>query len=114
MNKLILTAAIAAATVMPSIASAQSAMGHSAMAPATVVCQATKSGETSNATMGSSKLTCHTIDMDKVMAAQKSLMSMMPKTMTDEQMKHMKADQAVLNNAFMLPAIPGGLDHPDR
>jgi hypothetical protein len=108
-NKLILTAAIAAATIVPGIASAQPAM-----APATMVCQATKSGETSNAVMGTTKLTCHAIDMDKVMAAQKSMMSMMPKTMTDAQTKQMKADQAVFNSAFMLPVVPGGLGQPDR
>jgi len=84
------------------------------MAPATQVCQATKGSEVSNATMGTTKLTCHTVDMDKVMAAQKSMMSMMPKTLTDAQMKQMKADQAIFNTAFMLPVVPGGLGQPDR
>jgi hypothetical protein len=112
-NKLILTAAIAAATIVPAIVSPQAATAM-AMAPATMVCQATKAGETSNAVMGTTKLTCHTVDMEKVMAAEKSMMSMMPKTMTDAQMKQMKADQAVFNSAFMLPAVPGGLGQPDR
>ena len=47
----------------------------------------------SNATMGSTKLACKPIDVVKVRAAQKSMMGMMPRTLTDAQMKQMKADK---------------------
>jgi hypothetical protein len=94
---------------MPAIASAQSAP-----APAPLVCHAAGATETSNAAMGSAKLVCKPVDMVKVMAAQKSLMSMMPKTMTDAQMQQVQAAQATINSEFNLPAVPGGTTQPDR
>jgi hypothetical protein len=106
-NKFILTAAVAAAIGMPAVAGAQTAA-------APYVCHAPSASETSNATMGSTKLYCKAVDMAQVMKAEKSLMSMMPKTMTDAQSKQMKADQDTISTAFMLPKIPGGGGQSDR
>jgi hypothetical protein len=109
MKRLILTAAIVAAVGAPSIALAQTSTDVGAM-----VCRAAKPLETSNALMGTTKLACRPIDMAKVQAAQKSMMGMMPKTLTDAQMKEMKADQDTFNLEFQLPVIPGGGTPPDR
>jgi outer membrane lipoprotein SlyB len=104
MKKLILTAAAVAAIILPSIASAQSA--------APDVCRAAKAGETSNATMGSTQLVCRPVDMAKVMAAEKTLMSMMSTKMAAGQMKKMHAAQATMSNELMLPIIPGTNGNP--
>ena len=108
MNKLILTAAIAAAIVTPSIALAQTADAGP------MLCHTAKSSETSNAAMGTTKLVCRAIDVAKVRAAEKSMMSMMPKTMTDAQTKAMKSDQATFDLEFGLPMILGGGTQSDR
>jgi hypothetical protein len=107
MNKFILAAAAAAMLAMPAIALAQTA-------PAPLVCHTAGATETSNAAMGSTKLVCRPVDMAKVMAAEKSLMSMMPKTMTDTQMQQMQAAQATINSEFNLPTVPGGTTQSDR
>ena len=109
MNKLILTAAIAAAIALPTIASAQTSTDAGAM-----VCHPAKASEMSNAAMGSTKLACKAIDVAKVRAAEKSMMGMMPKTFTDAQMKQMKADQATFDLEFELPMILGGGTQSDR
>jgi hypothetical protein len=106
-NKFIFSAAIVAAVAVPAIANAQTATGP-------MVCHTAAASETANAAMGSTKLVCRAVDVAKVMAAQKSLMSMMPKTMTAAQMKQMQADQDVFNLEFNLPKIPGGGSQPDR
>lgn len=109
MNRLILTAAVVAAIAAPSTAFAQTSTDPGAM-----VCRTAKASETSNATMGTTKLACRPIDVAKVRAAQKSMMGMMPKTLTDAQMKEMKADQDTFDLEFQLPTILGGGTQPDR
>jgi hypothetical protein len=99
MKKFILAAAAVAAIALPAIASAQST--------APDVCRAAKAGETSNATMGSTQLVCRPVDMAKVMAAEKTLMSMMPAKMTAGQMTKMHAAQSAMSHELMLPMIPG-------
>jgi len=100
-KRLILTAAIAFAIGLPSIAVAQTS--------GPMVCRAAKSGETANATMGTSQLVCHPVDMAKVQAAEKTLMSMMmPKSsMTSGQMSHMKSAELTINQELGIPMIPG-------
>lgn len=101
MKHLVLSAALVAAVAVPSIASAQT------MAPAPQICRAAKSGETANATMGSTQLVCHAVNVARVMAAEKTLMGMMQTKMTADQMKKMHAAQMTMSTELMLPVIPG-------
>jgi hypothetical protein len=107
MKTFVLAAAAAAIVALPAIAIAQTA-------PAPLVCHTASATETSNAAMGSTKLVCRPVDMAKVMAAEKSLMGMMPKTMTDAQMQQMQAAQDTINSEFNLPKVPGGTTQSDR
>ena len=109
MKNLILAAAIVAIG-MPIAASAQAMPAASGP----VVCRTAKAGETSNATMGTTQLLCHKVDLAKVMAAQKALMSMMPKGMTAAQMKSMAAASTAMNQELMLPVIPGTNGNPNN
>ena len=111
MNKLILTAAIVASIGAPAIAIAQSMPAPPAGA---VVCRPAKSGETPNATMGSSNLICRKVDVAKVMAAEKKLMSMMKPNMTADEMKQMHAATMAMNSELMLPEIPGTNGNPNN
>jgi len=106
MKRFVLTVAVLAAIALPSFASAQTS--------APEICRAAKAGETANATMGSSQLVCHPVDMSKVMAAEKTLMSMMATNMTSAQMKKMHAAQMTMSNELMLPMIPGTNGNPSN
>lgn len=107
MKRLVLTAAIAAAVGLPALALAQTA-------PAPMICMAAKAGETANAMMGSSQMVCHPVDVAKVQAATKTLTSMMDtKMMTSDQMSHMKAAEASINEILHFPAIPGVSSNPN-
>jgi hypothetical protein len=111
MKRLILTAAVIAAIALPSFASAQTSAPDS--------CRAAKAGDTANATMGSTQLVCHPVNMAKVMAAEKTLMSMMPSNMSAGQMKKMHAAQMTMSNELMLPDtysqfIPGTNGNPNN
>lgn len=108
MKNLILTAALAAMTALPSIAGAQTSA-------APMVCMSPKAGETANATMGASQLVCHQVDVAKVQAATKTLMSMMDtKMLSAEQMQHMKAAQATINQSLHFAAVPGTNGNPNN
>jgi hypothetical protein len=111
-SKLILTAAIIASVGFPTIALAQSMMP--AASAGSVVCRPAKGGETPNAMMGTSGLTCHKVDVAKVMAAEKTLMGMMKPNMTPTEMSHMHAASMSMNNELMLPAIPGTNGNPNN
>jgi hypothetical protein len=104
MNKLILTGLIIASIGLPAIAQAQTLPAVPAGA---VVCRPVKSGETPNATMGTTSLLCRKVNVAKVMAAEKKLMSMMKPNMTSAETKQMKAASSSMNNELMLPQIPG-------
>jgi hypothetical protein len=104
MKRLVITAVALAAIAMPSFASAQTTGPD--------ICRAAKSGETANATMGSTQLVCRPVNMAKVMAAEKTLMGMMATNMTPAQMKKMHAAQAAMSDELMLPAIPGTNGNP--
>ena len=85
----ILFAAVLATTALgPSVASAMDNSMMSA-APAPWVCHEAKSGDTSNATMGSTGLVCKKVDMAKVHAA----MDKVHAAMTKMQGGAMTADQ---------------------
>ena len=111
MKKLILTAAIIASVSFPTIALAQSMPAVSA---GSVVCRPAKAGETPNAMMGTSGLTCKKINVAKVMAAEKTLMGMMKPNMSAMEMSHMKAASMAMNDELMLPAIPGTNGNPNN
>jgi len=106
MKRFVLAAAAVAAIALPSFASAQTS--------APEICRAAKAGETANATMGSTQLVCRAVDMAKVMAAEKTLMSMMATNMTPAQMKKMHAAQAAMSDELMLPPIPGTNGNPEN
>jgi len=106
MKRFVLTAAVLAAFALPSIASAQTS--------APEICRAAKAGETANATMGSTQLVCHPVNMARVMAAEKTLMGMMATNMTPAQMKKMHAAQAAMSDELMLPMIPGTNGNPEN
>jgi hypothetical protein len=57
--------------------------------------------------MGSTQLVCHKVDVAKVMAAEKTLMGMMPMGMTAAQMKSMHAASMTMHNELLLPNFPG-------
>jgi hypothetical protein len=106
MKRFVLTAAVLAAIALPSFANAQSADPQ--------ICRAAKAGETANATMGSTQLVCHAVDTAKVMAAQRTLMSMMAPNMTADQMKKAHAAQMTMSTELMLPMIPGTNGNPNN
>ncbi len=70
-----------------------------------IVCRPAKTGETPNDMMGTSGFMCHKVDVAKVMAAEKTLMSMMKPNMTATEMSHMHAASMAMNSELMLPAI---------
>lgn len=111
MNKLFLTAALIASVGIPSIAFAQS---MPAVPAGSIVCRPAKTGETPNDMMGTSGFMCHKVDVAKVMAAEKTLMSMMKPNMSAMEMQHMKAASTAMNQELMLPAIPGTNGNPNN
>ncbi|MGA2396087.1 MAG: hypothetical protein ABSH03_22350 [Candidatus Lustribacter sp.] len=113
MKQFVLTAAVIAALASPSFANAQM-VAASHMAGAPEICRAAKAGETANATMGSSQLICHPVNVARVMAAEKTLMSMMAPNMTADQMKKAHAAQMTMSTELMLPMIPGTNGNPSN
>lgn len=111
MNKFILTAVIVASVGFPAIAPAQS---MPAVPAGAVVCRPAKSGETPNAMMGTAGLECHKVNVARVMAAEKKLMSMMKPNMTADEMKAMHAASMAMNEELMLPEIPGTNGNPNN
>ena len=103
MKKLIFTGVIAALGGFPVIAPAQSLPAVPAGA---VICRPAKAGETANATFGKASLMCRKVDVAKVMAAEKKLMSMMKPNMTAAETKQMHAASAAMNAEFGL-SYPG-------
>ncbi len=114
MNKVILAAALIVAAGIPSIAFAQAMSGMPAVPAGSIVCRPAKTGETPNDMMGTSGFICHKVDVAKVMAAEKTLMSMMKPNMSAMEMQHMHAASAVMNQELMLPAIPGTNGNPNN
>lgn len=88
MKGLLVAAALAATVAAPSVVSAADSMMMMAE-PAPWVCREAKSGDTSNATMGSTGLVCKKVDMVKVHAVMDKVHTAMTKmqsgTMTDDQ-----------------------------
>jgi hypothetical protein len=115
MNTFLLTAALAVSIGAPTIVIAQSMPAPPA---GTVACRPAKSGETGNATMGTASLVCHKVNVARVMAAEKTLMSMMKSKMTPDEMKHMHAASMAMSEELMLPDtysqfIPGTNGSPN-
>jgi N-acetylglutamate synthase/N-acetylornithine aminotransferase len=92
-KKLFVTAAIAAAIALPSIATAAD---DSAMM-ATMVCRPPTTSEKANAMMGSTGLVCRKLDMVKVHAA---MDKMMAAGMTHDQMKAAEAE--ILKDSYLV------------
>jgi hypothetical protein len=112
MKKLILATAFLAAVSLPSAAFAQSMQSTPAGAYA---CRTAKSGETANATMGSTQLTCTAVNMTKVHAAMDTVHGVMMKSGANaDQMKQMQDAMTALSQALALPAIPGGLPNASQ
>jgi hypothetical protein len=95
MKGILFAAALAAMAAVPSVASAADTM-MSSTATAPYVCREAKSGDTSNATMGSTGLVCRKVDMAKVQAA----MDKMHAAMTKMQSGSMTADQKAAASDF--------------
>jgi hypothetical protein len=72
MKNLAITAAIIAAIAAPSMLLAADAGATTS----TIACRSAAAGETSNATLGSTALICHKVDMKKMMAAIAKLRAM--------------------------------------
>ena len=105
MKKLILAAAAIAAIGLPSIAVAQ-------MMPASgsMICRAPKAGETGNATMGGTQMTCRAMNMKRVNAAMKVMMTQKGSA---DQMRQMQAAQKDLYDEFGMPTVPGGINNAE-
>ncbi len=111
MNKLILTAVLAATVGLPSIALAADSM---APATASLVCHTAKAGETANAAMGETKLACTTINMTKVHEAMDTMHTVMMKQQASpDQMKQMQSAMGALSNALQLN-IAGGSENANK
>jgi hypothetical protein len=109
MKKLILATAFLAAVGLPSAAFAQSTPAGA------YACRTAKSGETANATMGSTQLTCTAVNMTKVHAAMDTVHGVMMKSGANaDQMKQMQDAMTSLSQALALPAIPGGLPNASQ
>jgi hypothetical protein len=109
MKKLILATAFLAAVSLPSIAFAQSTPAGA------FACRPVKSGETANATMGSTQLTCTAVNMAKVHAAMDTVHGVMMKSgASADQMKQMQDAMTLLSQALALPVIPGGLPNASQ
>jgi hypothetical protein len=108
-KKLILATALLAAISLPSIAFAQSAPAGS------LVCHPVKSGEPSNASMGSTQLACTAVNMAKVHTAMDTVHSVMMKSQAStDQMKQMQAAMSSLTQVFQLPVVPGGINNANQ
>jgi hypothetical protein len=109
-NRLILAAALATTIGLPVIASADT------MAPGAgpVVCHAVKSGETANATMGTTQLACTTVDMAKVHSAMDTMHTVMMKQQaTPDQMKQMQSAMTTLQTLLQLN-VAGGTENANK
>jgi hypothetical protein len=107
MNKLIITAAIAATIGLPSIAIAQSAP-----AGTTVVCRPATSSETPNATIQNGRFLCRPLDMAKIRTAMSSVMT----DLTPAQKAKMDSAMQVLQDELMQlnPKNPGYNGNPNN
>jgi hypothetical protein len=111
MNKFVLAGLLAASIGLPAIAIAQTLP---AVPAGSVVCRPVKAGEKPNAMMGTAGLHCKMVNVAKVMAAEKTLMSMMKTKMTATEMKHMNDANAIMSEELMLPQIPGTNGNPNN
>lgn len=103
MTKFILTAAIVAAVGLPSIASAQSAA-----ATGLIVCHPAKTGETPNATMKGTEMSCRPVNMAHVKTAMDAMHTMMMEhKLTPAEMKAMDKPMQEIYGEFNLPPTPG-------
>lgn len=105
MTKFILSAALATVVGLPAIAIAQTA-------PITgsIVCRPVKAGETANATIQSTQLLCHPLNLDKIRDAMNAAQS----NLNAEQKAKMQAAMAVLRDELLLePRYPGFDGNPN-
>lgn len=111
MNRLILATALTVTLGLPSIA-----LAADSMAPATsssLVCHTAKAGETANAAMGDTKLTCTAVNMTKVHEAMDTMHTVMMKA-TPDQAKQMTSAMTALSSAFLMPFIAGGTENANK
>lgn len=120
MKKVILTAAIAAAIVLPSFAIAQT--GGAMPPPPTAaslkgltVCIPPRTGETANATMGGTALYCRPVNVTRLLSARSALANAMSMhAMAADQSAAMAKAAASVNNTLQVPIIPGGNGNPNN
>ena len=120
MKKAILTAAIAAAIAIPSFAAAQSG-GAMPAAPTAeslkglTVCIPPRTGETANATMGSTALYCRPVNVARLLSARAALQNAMSMhAMAADQSAAMAKAAASVNNELKVPVIPGSNGNPNN
>jgi hypothetical protein len=105
MTKLILTAAIAAALGLPSIAVAQTAP-----ASATFACRPVAAGETASGTIQNTPVLCHTLNMDKIRQAMTDAMAGLS---PDQKAKVQFAMQVLRDELQLEPRYPGWDGNPN-
>jgi hypothetical protein len=120
-KKVILTAAMAAAVVLPSFAAAQTAGGAMPPPPTAAslkglaVCIPPRTGETANATMGTTALYCRPVNVTKLLAARSALQSAMAMhAMAADQSAALAKAGANLNGEFHVNVIPGTNGNPNN
>jgi hypothetical protein len=101
LNRFLITAALAAAVLIPSIAQAADAPPM-----ATLACRPAASGEKSNATIGGTALLCRKLDTAKI-AADMAEMHAMAGQLSGTQKEHMMQDMSQLYDQFHFPKYPG-------
>lgn len=120
MKKVILSAAIAAAILLPSFAVAQT--GGAMPPPPTAeslkgltVCIPPRTGETANASMGGTALYCRPVNVPRLLSARAALQNAMAMhAMANDQSAAMAKAAASVNNELKVPIIPGSNGNPNN
>jgi hypothetical protein len=106
MKKLILTAAIAAGLVLPSIAIAQT----STPVTGTIVCRPAQANESANATIQNAQVLCRPVDMARIRSAMTAAMT----NLTPEQASKVRFAMTVIQDELQLePRYPGYDGNPN-
>lgn len=101
MKKLLLTAAIVAASTLPSMAVAQGTTGP-------ILCTTVKAGGTANVTLQGVPLSCHPLDTFKIRAAMNTVESVMHSLHPSQaQEAQMHEAMGQFSQTLQMPVIPG-------
>jgi hypothetical protein len=99
-----LAAAIVASLTVPSMA-----VANNASTAGPILCSQVKAGETANATMGSTQLSCQPMNTTEIRAAMKTIEGVMHQLHpSDVQEAQMHAAMTQFSGILELPVTPGG------